>query len=910
MALTAKFVADFTSFQEGVRKAEVTLKGFEGNANKVGASLNRMTNSFSGTKIIQDATLMSAAVQKAGGIATLTDKQLRSLNATVSEAAEKMRKMGIEVPQGFKNIQDAASNLDKPLGDMNKRMVAIGTAIGTFLAQAAIQAGRAMIAAGKAAFEYADALTNLSVATGVTIGGLQRIEALGTTTGVSMETLANSVGMLQKNLDNPAAKKALADMGLNYQHIRNLKPEDQFLEIAKSVAAIQDPVEKANAGAALFGRQWMTIAPAITGDIDKIVQGVRTLSDEQVKALDTAGDAWDKWKRDSQRSIASYLGTLVLASQKGNIAMRDLLSPQLALQKLIRGGVADAADWEGNLPKVAAPKMDLPTGMGATSWEEIEAIVERTTDQINEAIAVGKKHAEEQERQNEKVIASLERVRITHFRLGEAAVMASRNVAGFGIRISETVSIGNDYSKTLTAAQIKSDSFGHALNVNVMPSLKGIGGAAHQAGLLIEEAGTKAVGFGKAMESIFSGKGFSDFGKALKGGLGDIKTGIFEGFGNLISGGIASLVSKGLSLIGTGIKKLFNIASEESTKVSPLRDVFFIAAGGLEKLNEAAFRATGSLSLVKAIFDAKTVEQYNKAITELNAALDFSAKAISMVDETAKKYGITLEEMGPAWQRQQLDKKAQELFQDYQVLIAAGLEHTLVLEKMSTSVNEYVNNALKMGIEVPSAMKPMLEAMVKNGQLVDANGNKIENLEDAGISFAMTMTEGFQSLITEVKKLTDAISRGLGLAIRNIPDGDFEIHGEYNIPPPPKGYDLPDYSVPNGGGEYQSAAEYANGGMVPGYARGGRVLHFTPRGTDTQPAMLTPGEVVLNAAQQRNLAGAIDSSTTQTFYINTIDAKSFEELLEKRGIPFITKNIRDNRNRARTDMREAIGVTA
>jgi hypothetical protein len=172
------------------------------------------------------------------------------------------------------------------------------------------------------------------------------------------------------------------------------------------------------------------------------------------------------------------------------------------------------------------------------------------------------------------------------------------------------------------------------------------------------------------------------------------------------------------------------------------------------------------------------------------------------------------------------------------------------------------------------------------------------------------MTEGFQSLITEVKKLTDAISRGLGLAIRNIPDGDFEIHGEYNIPPPPKGYDLPDYSVPNGGGEYQSAAEYANGGMVPGYARGGRVLHFTPRGTDTQPAMLTPGEVVLNAAQQRNLAGAIDSSTTQTFYINTIDAKSFEELLEKRGIPFITKNIRDNRNRARTDMREAIGVTA
>lgn len=55
-------------------------------------------------------------------------------------------------------------------------------------------------------------------------------------------------------------------------------------------------------------------------------------------------------------------------------------------------------------------------------------------------------------------------------------------------------------------------------------------------------------------------------------------------------------------------------------------------------------------------------------------------------------------------------------------------------------------------------------------------------------------------------------------------------------------------------------------GKVPdgaeGFAGGGRVLPFAsggmaPRGTDTVPAMLTPGEIVLNAAQQRRVAGAI-----------------------------------------------------
>jgi hypothetical protein len=49
-----------------------------------------------------------------------------------------------------------------------------------------------------------------------------------------------------------------------------------------------------------------------------------------------------------------------------------------------------------------------------------------------------------------------------------------------------------------------------------------------------------------------------------------------------------------------------------------------------------------------------------------------------------------------------------------------------------------------------------------------------------------------------------------------------------------------------------NAGNFATGGMV--YAQGGTLVNFTPRGTDTVPAMLTPGEFVVNrAATQRNL---------------------------------------------------------
>jgi len=59
----------------------------------------------------------------------------------------------------------------------------------------------------------------------------------------------------------------------------------------------------------------------------------------------------------------------------------------------------------------------------------------------------------------------------------------------------------------------------------------------------------------------------------------------------------------------------------------------------------------------------------------------------------------------------------------------------------------------------------------------------------------------------------------------------------------------------------QLGSSFSEGGVVPEYAEGGKVQRFAgggaARGTDTVPAMLTPGEVVLNAAQQKNVAGTI-----------------------------------------------------
>jgi hypothetical protein len=160
------------------------------------------------------------------------------------------------------------------------------------------------------------------------------------------------------------------------------------------------------------------------------------------------------------------------------------------------------------------------------------------------------------------------------------------------------------------------------------------------------------------------------------------------------------------------------------------------------------------------------------------------ATALEEVMAAAERYGITLEELGPAMQRQELDKQAQQLYKDWQVLNQAGLDTIVITDHMGEAVSDYVDQALAMGHEVPIAMKPMIEAMIQAGTLTDENGVAFENLEASGISFAMTMSEGFKGMIDEVKKLTDMISRSLGLAITNIPQPKITGQVTWDVPNP------------------------------------------------------------------------------------------------------------------------------
>lgn len=352
------------SVGQKAKSVDADLKKLGGTAlgAKAEASLKDLKSTMDGItkaqeRVAEKARLAAAGLEAMGGVARLTEKELKQVQRTLNEGVSAYEALGKKAPAELQKVADAVKGkLDAPMGTLNTKMIALGTALGTSLAGAAQQIGRQLLTSAKATLDFADALSNMSAKTGVSVEGLQRLEALGVTSGVSMETLAGAVGQLQKHLDDPAAQKSLAEMGLNYQRIRNLEPEDQFLEIAKSVAAIKDPVERANAGAALFGKQWETIAPAITGDIDAIISSMHGLSKEQVEALDAAGDAWDKWQKQASNAFDRFLGNIVIGAQKAELTIgKSLLDPVGSLSRLLQQMDKEARNFEGNMPKVRDP---------------------------------------------------------------------------------------------------------------------------------------------------------------------------------------------------------------------------------------------------------------------------------------------------------------------------------------------------------------------------------------------------------------------------------------------------------------------------------------------------------------------------------------------------------------------------
>ncbi len=336
---------------------------------------------------------------------------------------------------------------------------------------------------------------------------------------------------------------------------------------------------------------------------------------------------------------------------------------------------------------------------------------------------------------------------------------------------------------------------------------------------------------GKAVGASLLGGVGEDLGKkiasSLGGKLGSTIGGFMGPLGSMAGSLIGGLVSKGLGKLAGAL----GIGGNKTImQVNDMRDAFFEAQGGFEKFSQK-MAAVSKEDWAKKIFDAKTVEDFNRLVTEAQSLLDTQSQAQEALNDAIDRYGFTLEELPAKMKQDELDAGFAQLFQDFQLLSAAGFDTNVVLERMGPSINEMVNQAIAAGGTIPEAMRPIIEQMIAQGQLLDENGEAYTSVEDAGINFAQTMTEQFQTLIEKIDQMVSAL---LG-----IPSN---VSTNVNV--------NTNYTSSGGGGGRPSDEDFPPG--VPRFAEGAFVTAPTLAVVGDAPG----GEAIIPASDMAGMMGA------------------------------------------------------
>lgn len=178
-------------------------------------------------------------------------------------------------------------------------------------------------------------------------------------------------------------------------------------------------------------------------------------------------------------------------------------------------------------------------------------------------------------------------------------------------------------------------------------------------------------------------------------------------------------------------------------------------------------------------------------------------------------------------------------------LVAQGQDGASVLALMQGPLQTIWQLSTEFGYSVDDSTKALLDQAIAAGEV----GEKFKDPQQQMID-ALSQTNTILGSIAKALGATLPEAAKAGAA--GVKDAFADVNPKVNVDIE---YHDPGYTPPD-------VSTAATGGLVTPFgvqhfAAGGLVNGFRPRGTDTVPAMLTPGEVVLNRSQQAGVFSAM-----------------------------------------------------
>jgi hypothetical protein len=301
MSMQAKMIADFAQFDYSCKQSVSELDKLMGKASTVGQSLDKMTASFSGAKVIQDANLMTEAVFRIGGASTLTAAEQAKVNRVVTEAIAKYAALGQTAPPAMIALAEATKRVEPPTRkafDATKLLEGALGALGVSLSIGTITAYAGEL------LRLGDQIQKVADRTGLTTAEVQKLQYAAGQSGNTIDDLTTADGQMQNRMDDPAFETALRKIGVNFAQLRSANVYEQLQLISAGFQNVSDPALKAQIAMDLFGKAGIGALPTIKANMRELGEEAPVMSDRTIKSLDDIGDAWTRAKGQIAVGIA------------------------------------------------------------------------------------------------------------------------------------------------------------------------------------------------------------------------------------------------------------------------------------------------------------------------------------------------------------------------------------------------------------------------------------------------------------------------------------------------------------------------------------------------------------------------------------------------------------------------------
>lgn len=549
----------------------------------------------------------------------------------------------------------------------------------------------------KQVLDYAGNINDLSAQTGLTTRAIQEMSHAAKMTGASLDNFTNAAFKLGTNLagGGDSVESAVHRLGLSYESLKRMSPDEQFNTIATALGGVENAQERNRLAVELFGKAAKDILPAIAQGYDDLAKSASVAGDDQLNALDMAGDAWDSFIEGTMSAGVRIGGGLVITFQE----LGRVFESTTGIVDSLRRGFDS---WDLALGAVGLSSMELPKIMNATqvaasglpaplkatanSMAEQDRAAKQLTEQVKASIET-KKRAAAVEREFspevERLTASFKR-QIEAYEKLKSSVSGPAIPDGFRLMRVELEGIGPLQTKSLqdtAAAQEAARKWAMENGAVLAPSIRNVGAA-------LKDAGIQVKGLSASLRD-----GLSGVMQTIPGTLARA----FEGGGNLM-GAVKSIGSQIGSTIGGSVG---------------------LAFGG--PMGAAAGQAIGSLvgpliGKIGSLFTDKNkqqVQQYNGEIKKVQDSLLQQYGTMGDLEAAARRVGLSFAE---AWGHQgkagldAFNQVAKEFKQRTEELNAK-------LAESSTKLGGLLTSSRDLGRSLPQALRDSINGLIELGLL-------------------------------------------------------------------------------------------------------------------------------------------------------------------------------------------------